>query len=104
MLVGLRGQGWPEVIAERRVAPLMPVGVVQTVGERVGGSAVSGVTVCMRAVQLVDAGRLGLMTRSPFVRPAAKGGGARRDRAPARMPGARGSLPASGGQRAAGAP
>ena len=52
----------------------MPVGVVQIIRDRVGGSAVSGVAVCRRVVQLVDAGRLGLVTRAPFVLPAARGG------------------------------
>ena len=82
----------------------MPVGVVQIIRDWVGGSAVSGVAVHSRVVQLVDAGRLGLVTGAPLRHARRKGGGARRDRAPARMPGARGSLPASGGQRAGGAP
>jgi hypothetical protein len=43
LLDGGWGQGWPEAIAQRRSAPLMPAGVVQTIRDRVGGSAVSGV-------------------------------------------------------------
>jgi hypothetical protein len=42
LLVGIRGQGRPEAIGERRAAPLMPGGGVRMLFDRVGGSKVSG--------------------------------------------------------------
>jgi len=72
----------------------MPVAVVQTVRDRVGGMVVSGVAVSSRTVVTLTRGVWVFGLGRPFVTPAARVGVRE-----GRRPGARGSLPARRGSR-----